>query len=238
MAIKYTPAVIEHFTHPQNVGEIDHPDAEATEGSPACGDMITFTLKVNIETHVVEDIRFRSYGCASNIATASMATVIAKGKTIEEIKDLNPKVIAEKLGGLPAIKMHCSVLAVNGLKAAARQWEISHGLAEVEEIQCNDVTIRKLLKGVTNPQTGRSIVASGMISYIQVDGGRVFVEISLQGTDEMFADNIREEVTETIETMKCVQEVVVRILERDKFELGESNGKKSVPESSSPEEVK
>ncbi|MCX6639947.1 MAG: iron-sulfur cluster assembly scaffold protein [bacterium] len=236
MAIKYSPMVIEHFTHPQNVGEIDNPDAEATEGSPACGDMITFTLKVNPDSHVVEDIRFRSYGCASNIATASMATVIAKGKTIEEIKDFNPKLIAEKLGGLPAIKMHCSVLAINGLKAAAKQWEITQGITEVEEIQCNDTTIRKLLHEVINPQTGKSIVASGMVSYIQVDGGKVFVEISMQGTDEMYADNIREEVTEKIESMKCVQEIIVRIMEREKFESSDLNGSRaSTNQSGQPE---
>jgi nitrogen fixation NifU-like protein len=224
MALKYSPAVIEHFTHPQNVGEIEHPDASATEGSPACGDMVTFTIKVNPDTHVIEDVRFRSYGCASNIATASMATVLAKGKSIEEVKAFQPKIIAEKLGGLPAIKMHCSVLAVNGLKAAIKQWEIAHGLAQEEEIQLNEQTIRRLLKGVINPQTGRSIVSMGMISYIKIDGGNVFVEISMQDTDEMYAENIREEVTEKLESMKCIQEIIVRVMERSKFEMPAENG--------------
>jgi len=230
MAIKYSPQVIEHFTHPQNVGELEDADAAATEGSPACGDMVSFTLKVNPETHVIEDVRFRSYGCASNIATASMATTLAKGKTIEEVKNYNSKMIAEKLGGLPAIKMHCSVLAMNGLKAAIKQWEIAHGLAKEEEILCNETTIKKLLKGVINPQSGRSIVSMGMVNYIQVDGGRVFVEISLQDTDDMFAENIREEVTEKVETMKCVQEVIVRVLERDKFEINDSVAIKAAEE--------
>lgn len=225
MAIKYSPTVIEHFTHPQNVGELDNPDASATEGSPACGDMVTFQLKVNLQTHVIEDVKFRSYGCASNIATASMATLIAKGRTIEEVKALKPKEIAEKLGGLPAIKMHCSVLAVNGLKAAIKRWEIDHGLAEEEEIVLNEKTIRRLLKGVINPETGHSIVAMGMVNYIQIDGARVFVEISLQDTDEMYAENIREEVTEKLETMKCIEEIIVRILDRNKFELKDENSK-------------
>jgi len=225
MAIKYSPTVIEHFTHPQNVGELENPDVTATEGSPACGDMVTFQLKVDPETHVIEDVKFRSYGCASNIATASMATLLAKGKTIEEVKAIKPKEIAEKLGGLPAIKMHCSVLAVNGLKAAIKQWEIDHGLAEPEEIQLNEKTIRKLLKGVINPQTGRSVVSMGMISYIQIDGGRVFVEVSLLDTDEMYAENIREEVTEKLETMKCIDEIIVRVLDRNKFELKDENNR-------------
>jgi len=225
MAIKYSPTVIEHFTHPQNVGELENPDATATEGSPACGDMVTFQLKVDPETHVIEDVKFRSYGCASNIATASMATLLAKGKTIEEVKAIKPKEIAEKLGGLPAIKMHCSVLAVNGLKAAIKQWEIDNGLAEPEEIQLNEKTIRKLLKGVINPQTGQSVVSMGMISYIQIDGGRVFVEVSLLDTDEMYAENIREEVTEKLETMKCIDEIIVRVLDRNKFELKDENNR-------------
>jgi NifU-like protein involved in Fe-S cluster formation len=230
MAIKYSPKVIEHFTNPQNVGEIENPDAQATEGSPACGDMLTFTLKVNPETHVIEDVRFRSYGCASNISTASMATVLAKGKTIEEVKKFNAKTVAEKLGGLPSVKMHCSVLAINGLKAAIKDWEIKHGLAEEEEIQCNETTIRKLLKRVINPQTGKNIVSSGMVNYIKTDGAKVFVEIALGDTDEMYAENIREEVTETLESMKCLDEVIVRILDREKFEIKDdnnnSNGKK------------
>jgi len=215
MAIKYTQKVIEHFTNPQNMGELENADAVATEGSPACGDMITFSLRVNPDTHVIEDIRFRSYGCASNIATASMATTIAKGKTIEDIKALNPKNISEELGGLPSIKMHCSVLAVNGLKSAIKQWEIAHGLAEEEAIQCNENTIRKLLKGVINPATGRSVVSMDMINYIKADGSRVYIEVLLQGTDEMYAENIREEIVEKIESMKCVDEIIVRILDRE-----------------------
>jgi NifU-like protein involved in Fe-S cluster formation len=232
MALKYTPEVIEHFTHPQNVGELENPDATATEGSPACGDMVTFTIKVNPDTHVLEDIKFRSYGCASNIATASMATVLSKGKTIEEVKAFHPKVVAERLGGLPAIKMHCSVLAVNGLKAAIKQWEIAHGLAQEEEIQLNEQTIRRLLKGVINPETGRSIVSMGMVNYIKIEGGKVFVEVSMAGTDSMYAENIREEVTEKLESMKCVQETMVRVLERDKFDMPGEEGDKQTGDKS------
>ena len=231
MAIKYSPTVIEHFTNPHNVGELEDANATATEGSPACGDMVTFNLKINPETHVIEDVRFRSYGCASNIATASMVTLLAKGKTIEEVKELKPKDVAEKLGGLPAIKMHCSVLAVNGLKAAIKRWEIDQGLAEEEEIKLNEKAIRRLLKGVINPQTGQSIVSMGMINYIQIEGARVFVEISLQDTDEMYAENIREEVTEKLETMKCIDEIIVRVMEREKFELKNENNKNDLKKS-------
>ncbi len=154
MALQYTEKVIQHFTNPQNVGEIEDADAKATEGSPACGDMVTFSLKINPETKVIEDVKFRSYGCASNIATASMATMMAKGKTVDEVKNLGHKSVAEALGGLPAVKMHCSVLAMHGLKAAIKQWEIEHGLAEEETIVLNEKTVKKLLKSVIHPQTG------------------------------------------------------------------------------------
>ncbi|MBC8205299.1 MAG: iron-sulfur cluster assembly scaffold protein, partial [FCB group bacterium] len=141
MALQYTEKVLEHFTNPRNVGEIEDADAQATEGSPACGDMVSFSLKIDPDTKIIEDVKFRSYGCASNIATASMATMMAKGKHIDEIKNLNPKSVANELGGLPAVKMHCSVLAVHGLKAAIKQWEIKHGLAEEENIVLNDKTV-------------------------------------------------------------------------------------------------
>jgi metal-sulfur cluster biosynthetic enzyme len=123
------------------------------------------------------------------------------------------------------------VLAVNGLKAAIKRWEIDQGLAEEEEIKLNEKAIRRLLKGVINPQTGQSIVSMGMINYIQIEGARVFVEISLQDTDEMYAENIREEVTEKLETMKCIDEIIVRVMEREKFELKNENNKNDLKKS-------
>lgn len=211
MALNYTEKVIDHFTNPRNVGELADADVKATEGSPACGDMVTFSLKIDPNTHIIEDIKFRSYGCASNIATASMATIVAKGKTIEEVKAMSPKVIAEELGGLPAIKMHCSVLAIHGLKSAIKQWEIDNGLAEEETIILNEATIKKLLKSVINPQTGQNIVHMDMIKYIKIDGDRVYVEVQLHNTDEMYAQNIYEEVVESLEKMKCCGEVIVKV---------------------------
>ena len=100
MALPYSEKVIEYFRNPKNVGEIDDADAVATEGSPACGDMVKLFLKVNSDTKVIEDIKFKSYGCASNIATASIITELAKNKTIEEAKQLSWKHASEALGGL------------------------------------------------------------------------------------------------------------------------------------------
>lgn len=212
MALNYTESVIDHFTNPRNVGELDDANAKATEGSPACGDMVSFSLKIDVETHIIQDIKFRSYGCASNIATASMATQLAKGKTIEEVKAFGSKAIAEELGGLPAVKMHCSVLAVHGLKQAIKLWEIEHGLAEEENIILNEKTVKKLLKSVVNPQTGENIVKMGMIKYVKIDGDKVYVEIAMKDTDEMYAENIYEETVESLEAMKCCGEIFVKVV--------------------------
>ena len=212
MALNYSETVIEHFTNPHNVGELDDANAKATEGSPACGDMVSFTLKIDPATHIIEDIKFRSYGCASNIATASMATKMAKGKTIEEVKGYGSKAIAEELGGLPAVKMHCSVLAVHGLKQAIKQWEIDNGLAEEENIILNEKTVKRLLKNVVNPQTGENIVAMSMVKYVKIDGDRVYVEITMRDTDDMYAENIYEETVEALEAMKCCSEVFVKVV--------------------------
>ena len=109
MSIPYTKKVLEHFMHPHNVGKLDKPDASATEGSPACGDMLRLYLQIEEKSTKIEDIKFESYGCASNIATGSIITDLAKGKTIEEAKKIDWKMAAEELGGLPPVKVHCAV---------------------------------------------------------------------------------------------------------------------------------
>ncbi|MEJ5228746.1 MAG: iron-sulfur cluster assembly scaffold protein [Pseudothermotoga sp.] len=119
--LKYTELVMDHFKNPRNLGKIDNADAQATEGSIACGDMMTVYLK--IEDGKIEDIKFESYGCAANIATASMMTEVVKGLRIEEAKKLSWKEIVERLGGLPQIKYHCSNLAVDTLKKAIEAYE-------------------------------------------------------------------------------------------------------------------
>ncbi|MCK4614208.1 MAG: iron-sulfur cluster assembly scaffold protein [Thermoplasmata archaeon] len=118
MVYRYTEKVIEHFRNPHNTGKIEDADAVATEGSMACGDVMTIYIKE--KDGVIEDIKFESYGCAANIATASMVTDIVKGKSLEEAEKLSWKDIVEELGGLPAIKYHCSNLAVDTLHSAIR----------------------------------------------------------------------------------------------------------------------
>ena len=119
---RYSEMVMEHFMHPRNVGVIEDADGVGVEGNPICGDMMEMFIKVRPEDEVIEDIKFRTFGCGAAIATSSIATEMIKGKTIEEALALTNKAIAEALGGLPPIKMHCSVLATDALKAAVANY--------------------------------------------------------------------------------------------------------------------
>jgi nitrogen fixation NifU-like protein len=116
MAQPYSDKVMDHFMHPRNVGEIENPDGVGKVGNPICGDIMEMQLK--IKDGVILDAKFRTFGCGAAIATSSMATELIKGKTIEEALKLTNKAVAEALDGLPAIKMHCSVLAEDAVKAA------------------------------------------------------------------------------------------------------------------------
>lgn len=207
MPLPYSDLVMEHFRNPRNVGRMDNPDAKSVEGSPACGDMVAVYLKVDEETHTISDVKFESYGCASNIATGSIITELAKGKTLEEAKKISWKQASEALGGLPPIKTHCSVLAVDGLRAAIQNYEERHGLVTEREPTTVEV-VRKRLKRVMNPVVGLDLVRTNLVTDIAVADGHVRVAIDLPA-DHQFANNIREEVVEKIEPLWDVEEVVV-----------------------------
>ena len=207
MPLPYSELVMEHFRNPRNVGRIEDADAKAMEGSPACGDMVAVYLKVDPETQRIADISFESYGCASNIATGSIITELAKGKTLEEAKKISWKEASEALGGLPPIKTHCSVLAVDGLRAAIQNYEERHGLVK-ERIPTTVEVVRKRLKRVMNPMTGLDLVRTDLVKEIEVADGRVRVVIDLPA-DHQFAANIREEVVEKIEPLWDVEQVVL-----------------------------
>jgi NifU-like protein involved in Fe-S cluster formation/metal-sulfur cluster biosynthetic enzyme len=198
---------MEHFRNPRNVGRIEDADAKAMEGSPACGDMVAVYLKVDPDTQRIADISFESYGCASNIATGSIITELAKGKTLEEAKQISWKEASEALGGLPPIKTHCSVLAVDGLRAAIQNYEERHGLVK-ERIPTTVEVVRKRLKRVMNPMTGLDLVRTDLVKDIEVADGKVRVVIDLPA-DHQFAANIREEVVEKIEPLWDVEQVVL-----------------------------
>ncbi|MHA1617209.1 MAG: iron-sulfur cluster assembly scaffold protein [Candidatus Njordarchaeales archaeon] len=126
MPLRYSKKVIELFRNPVNMGPMEDADVVVVEGSPACGDMIAFYLKVR--DNRIEKITFESYGCAANIAAASMLTMMTQGKTLEEAWRITWKELDEALGGLPKIKYHCSALAVGALKKAIRKYIEEHGI--------------------------------------------------------------------------------------------------------------
>ncbi|RLF30576.1 MAG: Fe-S cluster assembly scaffold protein NifU [Thermoplasmata archaeon] len=118
----YSEKVIEHFRNPRNMGEIKDADGVGTVGNPICGDQMTIYIKVKNDRIV--DIKFKTFGCAAAIATSSMITELAKGKTLEEAMKITRKDVADELDGLPPIKMHCSNLAADALHAAIKDyWE-------------------------------------------------------------------------------------------------------------------
>ncbi|MDG6224665.1 MAG: iron-sulfur cluster assembly scaffold protein [Candidatus Thermoplasmatota archaeon] len=118
--IEYSKKVMEHFTNPRNVGTVDDADGIGTVGNPVCGDMMEISLKV--EDGRIEDIKFRTFGCASAIATTSMLTEIIKGKTIEEAENISWDDVVKSLDGLPPVKVHCSHLAIDGLRKALYEY--------------------------------------------------------------------------------------------------------------------
>ncbi len=117
----YTDKVMEHFLNPKNVGEIENPDGVGQVGNPRCGDIMKITIKV--DDNRITDIKFKTCGCAAAIATSSMITEMAIGKTIEEALQLTNKAVAEALDGLPPVKMHCSNLAADALHAAIKDYQ-------------------------------------------------------------------------------------------------------------------
>ena len=119
--VDYNKNVLEHFKNPRNMGEIKNPDAEATVGNPSCGDVMKIMLK--IEGDGIKDIKFQTMGCAAAIATSSMATELAKGKSLDEAKKITNKDVSLALGELPPIKEHCSNLAADALRKAIENFE-------------------------------------------------------------------------------------------------------------------
>ncbi len=136
----YSEKVMDHFEHPRNVGEIMDADAVGQVGNPKCGDIMKMYLK--IEDGVIVDAKFKTFGCGSAIATSSMATELIRGKRVEEALSLTNAAVAEALDGLPAYKMHCSVLAEEAIKAALGDWYRRQGLPVPPEcvIQKEDQT--------------------------------------------------------------------------------------------------
>jgi nitrogen fixation NifU-like protein len=125
----YNDTVMDHFLNPRNMGDVESADGVGEVGAAACGDIMKISLK--IRDGKIEDARFKTFGCGSAIASSSMATELIKGRTLEEAKNFSNQEVVDALGGLPPVKIHCSVLAEEALKAAIEDYEAKQGAAKV-----------------------------------------------------------------------------------------------------------
>ncbi|HJX13909.1 MAG TPA: Fe-S cluster assembly scaffold protein NifU [Dehalococcoidales bacterium] len=116
----YSQTVMDHFMNPRNVGEIENADGVGEEGNPVCGDMMTFYIKVKDDR--LEDVKFKTFGCGAAIAVSSMVSEMAKGKTLDEVMEITPQTVADKLEGLPKNKFHCSNLGAQALHKAIEDY--------------------------------------------------------------------------------------------------------------------
>ena len=148
----YTEKTLDHFRNPRNVGKIENPDGTATVGSLACGDALTFQFKLGDDGKIV-DAKFRTFGCASAIASSSALTEMVIGKTLEEAKQITNQQIADYLGGLPPQKMHCSVMGREALEAAIKNYETGantdRNLEDEKLCMCFDVSENEVRRVIT-----------------------------------------------------------------------------------------
>ena len=122
---EYSDAVMEHFRNPRNVGEIKDPSGRGKVGNPVCGDIMELYIKVD-DNGVITDAKFKTFGCGAAIASSSILTELVKGKTVEEAKKLSNKAVIKALGGLPKVKVHCSVLAEEALRKAIEDYYVKN----------------------------------------------------------------------------------------------------------------
>jgi len=131
----YSEKVMDHFTHPRNMGEVENANAVGQVGNPKCGDIMRMTM--HIDNDVITDVKFKTFGCGAAVATSSMATEMVKGKTVKEALALTNRAVAEALDGLPPQKLHCSVLAEEAIKSALSDYYTRRGIDPLPIVGCN-----------------------------------------------------------------------------------------------------
>ncbi len=202
MKTGYSPKVKELFMQPKNAGVMEDADVTAIAGSVACGDMLKLYLKIDREKGIIERATFESYGCVANIATSSMITEMIKGKSLEYARELTFKDEITALGGLPKIKYHCAVLAVQALKIALSKWDYINGKKELTQD-----FVKTLLRGILDPSTDKDLISSGTVKKIELDGKtvRLLMHISSEEHREEILSNV-EEVFEKMDVTVEIQE--------------------------------
>ena len=155
----YSEKVMDHFAHPRNVGEIENPSGTGTVGNAKCGDIMKMDIKV--ENGIITDVKFKTFGCGAAIATSSMVTELAKGKTIAEALKIKNSDVAAALGGLPDIKLHCSLLAQEGIEAAVADYYLKKDgkLPEGYKVPANTIS----------PKVGEGNIADEEEHYVSED---------------------------------------------------------------------
>jgi NifU-like protein len=212
---EYTGKVKEHFLNPRNVGEIENPDGVAEVGSIACGDALKFTFKLDEEKRI-KDAKFKTFGCASAIASASALTEMVKGKTLDEARKISNQDIADYLGGLPEEKMHCSVLGQQALEMAIQSCEGAPSVEPGSEIicECFGISDREIEKAV---RENRLATVEQVTNYTKAGGGcgnchdkiRAIIERVHASTPTPVEPEARPKLT-NIKKIKLIEDVLER----------------------------
>ena len=215
---EYTDKVKDHFINPRNVGEIENADAEAMTGSIVCGDALKLTLKINKDTEVIEDAKFKTFGCASAIASSSILTEMIKGKTLDEAKKITNRDIAMELGGLPEEKMHCSVMGMETLEKAINNYR---GI-NVEEDEHDEGAIICKCFGVTDTKIKRAIRENNLTTvdeitfYTKAGGGCGACKVKLEDIlNEELAERERVQKNApltTVQKIKKIEEAIETVI--------------------------
>jgi metal-sulfur cluster biosynthetic enzyme len=175
-------------------------------------------LKINPESKIIDDIKFKSFGCASNIATASIVTEMAKGKNIDEAEKISWQDATKELGGLPNVKVHCSVLAVDALKQAIEKYKIKKGLLKIDEKAITKDFVLSKLSHVIDPARGTDIVRLKYVLYVGIESSKedeksidIFIQLS-HPQDIEYEENIKEEILEKLGYVPKIKNIKIEFL--------------------------
>ncbi len=198
---RYSQKVLKLFLQPVNVGAMEDADVTAVAGSVACGDMIKLYLKFDETGKKIKKATFESFGCAANIATASMMTMLIENKDIEEAEKIGFKEVVESLGGLPRIKHHCAVLAIQALKVALEKWRIKRGEKPMDEKM-----IKNLLRNILDPHTEKDLISSKIYRTAEISGNKIKIHIS--APEDEYLEEIKSNILEAFEGLDYEVEII------------------------------